>query len=84
MAQCGLTEYAIHQWQGMAVMDDWRIWLGRMGALSALICGVFGLIVGLSDGLTWKLGAEGWFTGGTVVGLVSIVMYLDAAAAKKQ
>ena len=38
----------------------------------------------LSDDLTWKLGAEGWFTGGTVVGLVSIVMYLDAAAAKKQ
>ena len=84
MAQCGLSEYSIHQRQEMAVMDDWRIWLGRLGALSALICGIFGLIVGLSDDFTWKLDAQGWFTGGTVAGLVSVVMYLDAAAAKKQ
>ena len=84
MAQCGLSEYVIHQRQEMAVMDDWRIWLGRLGALSALICGIFGLIVGLSDDFTWKLGAQGWFTGGTVIGLLAVVMYLDAAAAKKQ
>jgi len=84
MAQCGLSEYAIHQRQEMAVMDDWRIWLGRLGALSALICGIFGLIVGSSDDLTWKLGPQGWFTGGTVAGLLAVVMYLDAAAAKKQ
>ena len=55
-----------------------------MGALSALICGIFGLIVGLSDDFTSKLGAQGWFTGGTVVGLLVVVAYLDAAAAKKQ
>jgi len=84
MAQCGLSEYSIHQRQEMAVMDDWRIWLGRLGALSALICGIFGLIVGLSDDFTWKLGAQGWFTGDTVAGLLAVVMYLDAAAAKKQ
>ena len=84
MAQCGLSEYAIHQRQEMAVMDDWRIWLGRLGALSALICGIFGLIVGLSDDFTWKLGAQSWFTGGTGAGLLAVVMYLDAAAAKKQ
>ena len=53
-----------------------------LGALSALICGIFGLIVGLSDDFTWKLGAQGWFTGGTVAGLLAVVMYLDAAAAK--
>jgi len=52
--------------------------------LSALICGIFGLIVDLSDDFTWKLGAQGWFTGGTVIGLLAVVMYLDAAAAKKQ
>ena len=84
MAQCGLSEYAIHQRQEMAVMDDWRIWLGRLRALSGRICGIFGLIMGLSDDFTWKLGAQGWFTGGTVAGLLAVVMYLDAAAAKKQ
>ena len=66
----------------MTMMDDWRIWLGRLGLLSALICGIFKLIVGLSDAFTWKLGAQGWFTGGTVVSLFAVVMYLDAEAAK--
>ena len=84
MAQCGLRKYAIHQRQGMAVIDYWRIWLGSLGALSAPICGIFGLIMGSSDDFTWKLGAQGWFTGGTVVGLLAVAMYLDAAAAKKQ
>ena len=82
MAQCGLREYAIHQRQEMTMMDDWRIWLGRLGALSTLICEIFGLIMGLSDNFTWKLGAQGWFTGGTIIGLLAVVMYLDAAAAK--
>jgi hypothetical protein len=53
-----------------------------LGALSALICGIFGLIVGSSDDLTWKLGPQGWFTGGTVFGLLAVVMYLDGAAVK--
>ena len=52
--------------------------------MSALICEIFGLIMGLSDNFTWKLGAQGWFTGGTVIGLLAVAMYLDAAAAKKQ
>ena len=64
----------------MAVMDYWRIWLGRLRALSALICEIFGLIMGLSDNFTWKLGTQGWFTGGTVIGLLSVVMYWNAAA----
>jgi hypothetical protein len=38
--------------------------------------------MGLSDNFTWKLGAQGWFTGGTIIGLLAVVMYLDAAAAK--
>ncbi|HIF42740.1 MAG TPA: hypothetical protein EYG27_05955 [Dehalococcoidia bacterium] len=63
-------------------MDQWRIWLGRLGALGALICGIIGLIVGI-DGDTWKLGVSGWFTGGTVAGLVAVLMYLDDAAAAR-
>ena len=66
-------------------MDQWTIWLGRLGALSALVCGIIGLIAGVSDELTWKLGAEGWFAGGAVAALLSIVMYMeDAAASRKQ
>ena len=65
-------------------MDQWRIWLGRFGALAALTCGIFGLIVGLSDDLNWKLGMTGWFTGGAVAALLAIVMYLDDAAADRR
>ena len=68
----------------MAAMDDWRIWLGRLGAVGALVCGILGLIVGFSEGTTWKLGASGWFAGGTVAALLAIVMYLDAAAESKK
>ena len=66
-------------------MDQWMIWLGRLGALGALVCVILGLIVGFSDDLTWKLGARGWFAGGPVAALLAIVMYLEAAAvARKQ
>ena len=54
-----------------------------MGVLSALICEIFGLIVNLYDDFTWKLGAQGWFTSGTVIGLLSVVMYWNAAAKKQ-
>jgi hypothetical protein len=53
-----------------------------LGALGALICGIIGLIMGI-DGDTWKLGVSGWFTGGTVAGLVAVLMYLDDAAAAR-
>ena len=61
---------------------EWRIWLGRLGALGALFCGVVGLLVGF-DGSNWKLGVSGWFTGGTVAALLAIIMYLDDAAAAR-
>jgi hypothetical protein len=56
-----------------------------LGAAVALACGIVGLIVGVSDDLTWKLGSPGWFAGGAVAALLAIVMYMDhAATAKKQ
>ncbi|MDE0721254.1 MAG: hypothetical protein OSB75_11980 [Dehalococcoidia bacterium] len=54
-----------------------------MGALGALICGIISLIVGI-DGDTRKLGVSGWFTGGTVAGLVVVLMYKDDAAAARR
>jgi hypothetical protein len=57
----------------------WKVWVARVGALGALFCGIVGLIVGF-DGDTWKLGVSGWFTGGSLAALVSIIVYLDDAA----
>ena len=66
------------------MINQWRIWLGRLGAAGALACGIIGLIVGFTDDLVWKLGSSGWFAGGSVAALLAIVMYLDHAATKKQ
>ncbi len=65
------------------MLDQWRIWLGRLGAAGALACGIIGLIVGFDAGTTWKLGASGWFTGGTVAALLAVIMYLDHFAAAR-
>ena len=65
------------------MLDQWRIWLGRLVALAALACGIIGLIVGLSDDLTWKLGMQGWFAGGTVVALISIIIHMEETAAAR-
>jgi len=59
------------------------IWAARLGALGALACGIFGLIVGFSDDLVWKLGSDGWFAGGAIAALLSIIVYLDDAAAAR-
>jgi len=54
--------------------------LARSAALEALVCGVLGLITGFDEGTSWKLGSGCWFAGGTIAGLLAIVLYLDEAA----
>ena len=53
-----------------------RIMLARLLMLVAVACGVIGLVVGLVD-LTWKLAVTGWFTGGTLVAVLSLVVLAD-------
>ncbi len=65
-------------------MDQMMIWLGRLGAVGALVCGVLGLITGFSTDVTWKLGSQGWFAGGAVAALLAIVAYLEDAAANRR
>jgi len=60
-------------------MNLWRTWLARLFGLACTALGIIGLIVGFS-GLTWKLGVVGWFTGGTLLGIVAIVLMLDEYA----
>lgn len=57
-------------------MDLWRTWLARFFGLACIALGIIGLIVGFID-VTWKLGVVGWFTGGTLLGIVAIVLMLD-------
>ena len=64
-------------------MDIWRTWLARLFGLACVALGVVGLIVGFS-GVTWKLGVVGWFTGGTLLGIVAIVLILDEYAESRR
>ena len=58
------------------MMDQWRTWLARLFGLACVALGIIGLIVGFSD-VTWKLGIVGWFTGGTLLGVVALILLMD-------
>ena len=53
-----------------------RIMLARLIMLGALVCGVLGLVAGLAD-RAWKLGVTGWFTGGTLLAVLALVVLAD-------
>ena len=57
-------------------MSAVRIWLARLAGLACIALGVIGLIVGFTDSI-WQLGVVGWFTGGTLLGVVAIILLLD-------
>ncbi len=59
-----------------------RIAFARLLMLGALACGVIGLVAGLGD-YTWKLGVTGWFTGGTLLAVLSLVGLGDHYFASK-
>ena len=64
-------------------MDIWRTWLARGFALACVALGIIGLIVGFSDRI-WKLGTIGWFTGGTLLGVVAMILLLDEYVAYRR
>ena len=57
-----------------------RIVLARLGATLGALCGVIGFFAGLAN-LPWKLGVAGWFSGGLLLSLVSLVVLVDCAVA---
>lgn len=57
-----------------------RTMIARIGATLGFVCGVLGLSAGLTDH-TWKLGALGWFTGGTLLTLIAVFVLVDGAIA---
>jgi hypothetical protein len=44
--------------------------------LAVVACGVIGLIIGIAD-RSWKLGVTGWFTGGTLLAVLTLVVLAD-------
>ena len=57
-----------------------RTTIARLAGALAFVCGVIGLLAGLTDH-TWKLGATGWFTGGGLLALIALVVLVDGAVA---
>ena len=53
-----------------------RIMLARIFMLGAIVAGVIGFVVGLID-KSWFLGVTGWFTGGTLLAVLSLVSLAD-------
>ena len=60
-----------------------RIILARLMMLGAFACGLIGLIIGVVDRV-WKLGVTGWFTGGTLLAILSLVVLADEYFARRQ
>jgi hypothetical protein len=52
----------------------------RAAAALAFLCGVFGLLAGMTAH-EWKLGAIGWFTGGALLTLLALFALVDGALA---
>ena len=64
-------------------MGEKRTTLARIGAALGFVCGVIGLLAGLTDHV-WKLGPLGWFTGGTLLTLLALYALVDGAAAQQK
>ncbi|MBI5910309.1 MAG: hypothetical protein HY848_10200 [Betaproteobacteria bacterium] len=54
--------------------------MARIGAALGFLCGVIGLLAGLTEHV-WKLGPLGWFTGGTLLTLLAVYALVDGAIA---
>ena len=63
-------------------MDN-RILLARLFAIAAFACGLIGLIDGLIQRV-WRLGVTGWFTGGTLLAVLALVLILDQHLASRR
>lgn len=57
-----------------------RSMAARGAAALGLLCGVLGLIAGMTDHV-WKFGTTGWFTGGALLTLLAVFALIDGALA---
>lgn len=54
----------------------------RGAAALGFLCGVIGLVAGLT-GHAWKFGAIGWFAGGALLTLLGVFALVDGAIAAR-
>ena len=57
-----------------------RTMVGRICAAISVLCGVIGVLAGLTHH-SWRLGPVGWFTGGTLLTLIAMFALFDGAIA---
>ena len=57
-----------------------RTMVARIGAALGFLCGVIGLLAGLTQ-YVWKLGPLGWFTGGALLTLLAVYALIDGTIA---
>ena len=57
-----------------------RSMAARGAAALGFLCGVFGLLAGVTERV-WKFGATGWFTGGALLVLLALFALIDGALA---
>jgi hypothetical protein len=57
-----------------------RSMAARAAAAVGFLCGVFGLLAGVTEHV-WKFGATGWFTGGALLALLALFALVDGALA---
>ncbi len=57
-----------------------RTILARVAVALGFVCGLIGLLAGLTAHI-WKLGLIGWFTGGGLLTLIAVYVLIDGAIA---
>lgn len=60
-----------------------RTTIGRIAAALGFVCGVIGLLAGLTEHI-WKLWPVGWFSGGALLTLLALFLLLDGATASQR
>lgn len=60
-----------------------RTLIGRIGVVLGFACGVIGLVAAMTDH-SWKLEPMGWFQGGTLLAVLSLIALVDAAIAQQK
>tara|TARA_B100000949_G_C13896980_1_gene291074 strand:+ start:373 stop:540 length:168 start_codon:yes stop_codon:yes gene_type:complete len=51
--------------------------------LATFACGIIGPVIGIVD-RTWKLGVTGWFTGGKLQAMLTLVVLANEYFARRQ
>ena len=64
------------------MMDKPKTLLARLFMLASIACGVIGLAAGIAE-KEWLLTVTGWFTGGTLLAVLSLVTIVDEYVATR-